>query len=95
MISDFLYSLKDIHPFFNLFYYISFRAGLSLVLSFSFVLLLMPKWINIQTKLFPKGQPIRDDGPQTHLSKQGTPTFGGVLIIFAILINTILCPKDY
>ena len=95
MISDFLYSLKDIHPFFNLFYYISFRAGLSLVLSFSFVLLLMPMWINIQTKLFPKGQPIRDDGPQTHLSKQGTPTFGGVLIIFSIIINTIFWTSEF
>ena len=95
MISDFFYSLKDIHPFFNIFYYISFRAGLSLVLSFSFVLLLMPMWINVQTKLFPKGQPIRNDGPQTHLSKQGTPTFGGTLIILSIIINTIFWTSEF
>ena len=95
MISDFLYSLRDIHVFFNLFNYISFRAGISLVFSFSFVLLLMPTWINIQAKLFPKGQPIRSDGPQTHYTKQGTPTFGGVLIIASIIINTISWTSEF
>ncbi len=95
MISDFLYQLKDIHVFFNLFNYISFRAGISLVLSFSLVIFLMPSWIKFQYKLFPKGQPIRNDGPSTHLSKQGTPTFGGVLIIFSILLNTIFWTSNF
>ena len=95
MISDFLYSFKDINVFFNLFNYISFRAGLSLVFSFSIVILLMPYWIKIQYKLFPNGQPIRDDGPQSHLSKQGTPTFGGVLIIFSIFLNTIFWTSNF
>ena len=95
MISDFLYSFKDFHVFFNLFNYISFRAGLSLVFSFTIIILLMPSWINIQLKLFPKGQPIRNDGPKTHLSKEGTPTFGGVLIIFSIILNTIFWSSDF
>ncbi len=95
MISDFLFSLSDIHAFFNLFNYISFRAGLSLVCSFTIVLLFMPFWINIQLNLFPNGQPIRNDGPITHAKKKGTPTFGGVLIIFSIVINTILWTSDF
>jgi len=95
MISDFLYTFKEVHVFFNLFNYISFRAGLSLVFSFTIIILLMPSWINIQLKLFPKGQPIRNDGPKTHLSKEGTPTFGGVLIIFSIILNTIFWSSDF
>jgi phospho-N-acetylmuramoyl-pentapeptide-transferase len=55
----------------------------------------MPYWIKIQYKLFPNGQPIRNDGPQSHLSKQGTPTFGGVLIIFAIFVNTIFWTSNF
>jgi phospho-N-acetylmuramoyl-pentapeptide-transferase len=41
-------------------------------------------------KVFYKGQPIREDGPQQHLVKQGTPTMGGVVIIFATLFSVIL-----
>ncbi len=95
MISDFLFSLKDIHVFFNLFNYISFRAGLSLVFSFTMIIFIMPYWINIQQKLFPKGQPIRNDGPQSHFLKQGTPTFGGVMIILIILLNTIFWTSNF
>ena len=70
MLSDYLYTLREINLFFNLFNYISFRAGISLVTSLFFVILLMPQWIKFQYRMFPLGQPIREDGPSNHLSKR-------------------------
>ena len=85
MLGDLLYSLREIEFLFNLFGYISFRSGLSLVTSFLIVLILMPHWVRIQKSAFPSGQPIRNDGPDTHYYKKGTPTLGGVLILFSII----------
>ena len=90
MLGDLLYSLKDSEFLFNLFGYISFRSGLSLVTSFFIVLVFMPYWIRLQRNIFPSGQPIRNDGPDTHYQKRGTPTFGGVLILFSVILSTIL-----
>ena len=95
MLSDFLFSFNDINIFFNLFGYISFRAGISLIFSFIVVFLLMPKWINLQKNIFPKGQPIRTDGPSSHVIKEGTPALGGVLILLSIVINTILWTNNF
>jgi phospho-N-acetylmuramoyl-pentapeptide-transferase len=95
MLSDYLYTLREINVFFNLFNYISFRAGISLVTSLFFVILLMPYWIKFQYKMFPLGQPIREDGPSTHLSKMGTPTFGGILIIISIIVSSILWTSEF
>ena len=95
MLGDLLFSLKDIEFIFNLFGYISFRSGLSLVNSFLIVILLMPHWITFQQKLFPSGQPIRDDGPQTHFYKKGTPALGGVLILFSIILSSILWTSNF
>jgi phospho-N-acetylmuramoyl-pentapeptide-transferase len=95
MLSDYLYTLREINVFFNLFNYISFRAGISLVTSLFFVILLMPYWIKFQYKIFPLGQPIREDGPSTHLSKMGTPTFGGILIIISIIVSSILWTSEF
>ena len=53
MLGDLLYSLRDIEFLFNLFGYISFRSGLSLVTSFFIVLIFMPHWIRIQKSIFP------------------------------------------
>jgi phospho-N-acetylmuramoyl-pentapeptide-transferase len=55
----------------------------------------MPKWINLQKSIFPNGQPIRTDGPSSHVVKEGTPALGGVLILLSILINTILWTNDF
>ncbi|MBD3678580.1 MAG: phospho-N-acetylmuramoyl-pentapeptide-transferase [Rhodobacteraceae bacterium] len=75
---------------FNLFRYITFRAGgaffTALVFGFIFGLPL----INLLRRHQGKGQPIRDDGPETHLAKAGTPTMGGVLILGALLTSTLL-----
>ncbi len=95
MLGDLLYNLREIEFFFNLFGYISFRSGLSLVTSFFIVLILMPQWIRIQQNFFPSGQPIRHDGPDTHYSKKGTPTFGGILILFSIILSTTLWTSNF
>ena len=55
----------------------------------------MPKWINLQKNIFPKGQPIRTDGPSSHVIKEGTPALGGVLILLSIVINTILWTNNF
>ena len=95
MLGDLLYSLKDSEFLFNLFGYISFRSGLSLVTSFFIVLVFMPYWIRLQRNIFPSGQPIRNDGPDTHYQKRGTPTFGGVLILFSIILSSILWTSNF
>ena len=56
------------------------------MISFLIVIILGPIFIPMLTK-FKFGQTVRDDGPKTHLQKNGTPTMGGVLIIIAILIT--------
>ncbi len=95
MLGDFLFTFKEYYFFFNLFNYISFRAGLSLVTSFTFVLFFMPYWIKLQSNLFPTGQPIREDGPSSHLLKKGTPTMGGVLIILSVIFSTIIWTYNF
>ena len=95
MLSDLLYSFRGSEFLFNLFGYISFRSGLSLVTSFLIVLILMPYWIRLQQNIFPSGQPIRNDGPETHYLKKGTPTLGGVLIIFSIIISSIIWTSNF
>ena len=95
MLADFLFSLKDHTFLFNLFGYISFRSGLSLITSFLIVLNFMNYWISVQSRLYPQGQPIRSDGPSSHLSKKGTPTLGGVLILFSIILSTILWTSNF
>ena len=95
MLSDLLFSFKDSEFLFNLFGYISFRSGLSLVSSFFIVLILMPHWIKIQHRIFPSGQPIRNDGPETHYYKKGTPALGGVLILFSIILSSILWTSNF
>ncbi len=74
----------------NLFKYLSFRAGGALVVAFLIMLLFGPRFISWLKSKQANGQPIRQNGPVTHLLKQGTPCMGGLLIIIAILSSTIL-----
>ncbi|MBO5997422.1 MAG: phospho-N-acetylmuramoyl-pentapeptide-transferase [Alphaproteobacteria bacterium] len=62
---------------------------LALVAGFVFCFIGMPHFINLMHAL-KQSQPIRDDGPQTHLQKQGTPTMGGVVILASVLFSTLL-----
>ena len=94
MLGDLLYSLRDIEFLFNLFGYISFRSGLSLVTSFLIVLILCLIGLEFKSA-FPSGQPIRNDGPDTHYYKKGTPTLGGVLILFSIILSSILWTSNF
>src|SRR5687767_14544955 len=74
----------------NLIRYISFRAGAASATALAIGLLLGPWFISQLRVRQGKGQPIRSDGPQTHLSKRGTPTMGGLLILISVSISTLL-----
>ncbi len=78
--------------FFNLFRYITFRAAASAVLALLISLLIGPAIIR-RLKKMQIGEEIRTDGPKTHLSKKGTPSMGGIIIIVSVLIPTLLFAK--
>src|SRR5712691_9634131 len=75
----------------NVLRYITFRTGGSMITALIFVFLFGP-WIIDHLRLRQgKGQPIRSDGPQSHLvTKKGTPTMGGLMILFGIAVSTLL-----
>lgn len=78
----------DAH-FLRVFQYLTFRSIVAALTSFLIALLLGPaviRWL----KRLQVGQAVRDDGPQSHLVKTGTPTMGGVLILFSIFLSTLL-----
>ena len=74
----------------NLIRYISFRAGAASATALAIGLILGPWFINWLRARQGKGQPIRADGPQSHLAKRGTPTMGGLLILISLSISTLL-----
>ncbi len=74
----------------NLIRYISFRAGAASATALLIGLLLGPKFISWLRVRQGKGQPIRTDGPQSHLAKRGTPTMGGLLILIAVIVSVLL-----
>ncbi len=76
---------------FNLFRYITFRAGGAFFTALIFGFIFGLPLINLLKRKQGKGQPIRSDGPQSHiLEKAGTPTMGGALILGAVLVSTLL-----
>ncbi|KQM33786.1 MULTISPECIES: phospho-N-acetylmuramoyl-pentapeptide-transferase [Rhizobium/Agrobacterium group] len=85
-----LVELSDKIQIFNLFRYITFRAGAALFTSALIVFLFGPAIINSLRIRQGKGQPIRADGPQTHFKKAGTPTMGGLMILAGILGGSLL-----
>ena len=74
----------------NLIRYISFRAGAASATALIIGLMLGPKFISWLRVRQGKGQPIRADGPQSHLAKRGTPTMGGLLILIAVIVSVLL-----
>ena len=74
----------------NLFRYITFRAGGAFATALIFGFIFGRPLIDLLRRKQGKGQPIRDDGPQSHLAKAGTPTMGGLLILSALLVSTLL-----
>jgi len=86
-----LIDLSSAIPVFNVFRYITFRTGGAMVTAALFVFLFGP-WIidNLRIRQG-KGQPIRSDGPASHLvSKKGTPTMGGLMILSGLVVSTLL-----
>ena len=77
-----------VHPF-RIFRYLTFRTAFASGTALLIALLIGP-WVIRMLREFQIGQFIRDDGPQSHLKKSGTPTMGGVLIAIAILLPTVL-----
>ncbi|SPH21832.1 Phospho-N-acetylmuramoyl-pentapeptide-transferase [Ascidiaceihabitans donghaensis] len=85
-----LTALSDGGDFFNLFRYITFRAGGAFMTALLFGFLFGQPLINVLRRRQGKGQPIRDDGPEGHFAKAGTPTMGGLLIVGALTTSTLL-----
>ena len=75
--------------FLNILTYLSVRMVMALLTALAFSLWLGPKLIRFLQKM-QIGQVVRDDGPESHFSKSGTPTMGGVMIILAITLSTLL-----
>jgi phospho-N-acetylmuramoyl-pentapeptide-transferase len=74
----------------NVFKYITFRTVGATMTAMLFLFLLGPVMIDLLRVKQGKGQPIREDGPKSHLSKRGTPTMGGLMILSAITVSTLL-----
>ena len=86
-----LTELSDGGDLFNLFRYITFRAGGAFFTALIFGFVFGQPLINMLRRKQKFGQPIRDDGPESHiLTKQGTPTMGGLLILSALIFSTLL-----
>ncbi|MGD8866243.1 MAG: phospho-N-acetylmuramoyl-pentapeptide-transferase, partial [Gemmatimonadales bacterium] len=89
MLYEFLFPLADRHIVFNLFQYITFRSGMAMVTALLIAFVSGPPilaWLRGRGV----GQVIRLDGPHAHLSKAGTPTMGGLIILASVLIPTLL-----
>ncbi|QUL36549.1 phospho-N-acetylmuramoyl-pentapeptide-transferase [Erythrobacter sp. JK5] len=74
----------------NLVRYQTFRAGATLLTALFIGLLIGPRFINLLRVRQGKGQPIREDGPQSHLAKRGTPTMGGLMVIIALTLSLLI-----
>jgi len=84
-----LYPLHTEFSFLNVFRYLSFRIIYAAVTAFLLAFVLAPPLIR-KLQEIKLGQNIRDDGPSRHQTKSGTPTMGGLLIIFAVVLSTLL-----
>ena len=90
MLYHLLTPLADDFIFFNLFRYLTFRTGLAIMTALVICFVIAPpmiRWLKVKQK---EGQPIRDDGPETHFAKAGTPTMGGLMILISVTISTLL-----
>jgi len=70
--------------------YITLRFGFAIATSFIIMLLIMPWGIKYLKKFQKNGQPIRNDGPKSHSFKKGTPTMGGIFMVFSIIVSSLI-----
>ena len=89
MLYHLLYPLHEHFSVFNVFRYITFRAAGAVVTALLLSLWLGPWFIRMLRRLS-IGQNIRDVGPERHQVKAGTPTMGGLLILFSVIVPTLL-----
>jgi len=89
MLYHIFFHLSDIFTPFNVFQYITFRAGGAVLTSLLICFIAGPYVIRKLTNM-KIGQTVRTDGPATHQSKNGTPTMGGILILVSIVISALL-----
>lgn len=89
MVYEFLYPLHTMFSSFNVFRYITFRTIFASITAL-LICLVLGRWLIRKLQDLQIDQQIREDGPQTHQVKKGTPTMGGILIIFAVVISTVL-----
>ena len=75
---------------FNVVRYLTFRTGGAIMTALFLVFMFGPRLISLLKIKQGKGQPIRDDGPETHFAKAGTPTMGGLMILGSIFVTTLL-----
>ena len=90
MLFNLLAPLADDLQAFNLFRYITFRTGGAIMTALLLSFLVGPAIISWLRSKQGSGQPIREDGPESHFAKAGTPTMGGFLILLAIIVSTLL-----
>ncbi|MEJ5329731.1 MAG: phospho-N-acetylmuramoyl-pentapeptide-transferase [Desulfobaccales bacterium] len=89
MLYHLLYPLKTVFGGFNVFRYLTFRSIFA-VLTALFITLIIGPWVIRKLKELSFGQYIREDGPQSHHQKAGTPTMGGLMILFSMVVTTLL-----
>ena len=89
MLYEFLYSLKENFSPLNIFQYITFRSASAAILALIISFFIGPAIIKMLRK-YQIGEEIRDEGPESHKAKKGTPTMGGIIILMSILIPTLL-----
>jgi len=89
MLYHLLYPLHTVFSFLNVFRYITFRTICAAITALVICFIVGP-WLIRKLQSLNVGQSIREDGPQSHQVKKGTPTMGGILIIFAVVVSTLL-----
>ena len=91
MLYNWLYPLAEQISLFNLFKYITFRSAAAALTALLITFAIGPaciRWLKAKQK---EGQPIREDGPESHLvTKKGTPTMGGIMVLFSVVTSTLL-----
>lgn len=90
MLAALLLPLADQFTLFNLFRYLTFRSGGAVMTALIIAFLIGPALIRWLRSRQGAGQPIREDGPESHFAKRGTPTMGGILILIAMSVSVLL-----
>ncbi|PKU22685.1 phospho-N-acetylmuramoyl-pentapeptide-transferase [Telmatospirillum siberiense] len=90
MLYNLLFPLADQAGILNLFKYLTFRTGGAVLTALLISFFAGPSVIRWLRRKQGRGQPIRTDGPESHLTKKGTPTMGGILVLLALTLSTLL-----